>query len=102
LKVSKILAKCRYIENQIKVNISNTVNGLPGMKGFEKRLPRSARRTRKPLQTDWITSRRPTWVKCTYEKCLHEWIYKGAGNWAECPICHNCMKVSAGKRHYGK
>jgi hypothetical protein len=97
------LAKCRYIENQIKVNISNTANCLPVMKGFEKRLPRSARRTRKPLQTDWIKfSRKPTWVKCTYEKCLHEWIYKGAGNWAECPICHNCMKVSAGKRHYGK
>ena len=41
VKVSKILAKCRYIEKQIKVNISNTTNGLPGMKGFEKRLPRS-------------------------------------------------------------
>ena len=62
---------------------------------------RSARRARKPLQEDWIKGPgRGIWLECTYIKCLFQWQYFGTRKWAECPICHTVMKVSAAKRNF--
>ena len=63
--------------------------------------PCSARRARKPLQEDWIKAPgRGIWIKCTYIKCSFRWQYFGTRKWAECPICHTVMKVSAAKRNF--
>jgi hypothetical protein len=63
--------------------------------------PRSARRTRKPLQEPWVKSPGSgIWLRCTYTKCSHEWRYFGRRQWAECPICHTAMKVAVAKRNF--
>jgi hypothetical protein len=74
------------------------VNCLPylGSKGK----PRSARRTRKPLQDNWPKTPVGKWLRCTYRKCGFEWQYFGGRNWAECPVCHSTMKVAIAKRNY--
>ena len=65
-----------------------------------KRLPRSARRTRKPLQENWIRSPgRWTMLKCTYTKCAYEWEYYGRRKWAQCPMCHTVVKVALAKKN---
>jgi len=65
------------------------------------RNPRSARRTRKPLQENWNKGpQRGSWVRCMYEKCSFQWQYFGGRKWAECPICHSVMKVALGKKNY--
>jgi hypothetical protein len=64
-------------------------------------MPRSARRSRKPLQDDWIKGPgRGIWLRCTYGKCSFEWQYFGRHKWAECPICHSVMRVAAAKRNF--
>ena len=66
-----------------------------------KIVPRSARRSRKPLQEDWIKG--PgwgIWVQCTYVKCSFQWQYFGRRKWAECPVCHTVMRVAAAKRNF--
>jgi len=66
-----------------------------------KIMPRSARRSRKPLQDDWTKGPgRGIWLRCTYEKCSFEWQYFGRHKWAECPICHSVMRVAAAKRNF--
>ena len=66
-----------------------------------KNMPRSARRSRKPLQDHWIKGPgRGIWLRCTYEKCSFEWQYFGRHKWAECPICHSVMRVAGAKRNY--
>ena len=65
------------------------------------RLPREARRTRKPKQPNWIKyPNKSFWIQCTYNKCNHCWQYSGGKNWAECPICHTCSKVSTARKSY--
>ena len=66
------------------------------------RLPREARRTRKPKQPNWIKypNKKSYWIQCTYDKCSHCWQYSGGKNWAECPICHTCSKVSTARKYY--
>ena|SRR5919199_1666796 len=64
-------------------------------------IPRSARRARKPLQEDWMKGPgRGIWIKCTYIKCLFQWQYFGRHKWAECPVCHSVLRVSAAKRNF--
>jgi ssDNA-binding Zn-finger/Zn-ribbon topoisomerase 1 len=64
-------------------------------------VPRSARRSRKPLQDDWIKGPgRGVWVTCTYIKCSFQWQYFGRRRWAECPICHSVVRVAAAKRNF--
>jgi hypothetical protein len=64
-------------------------------------VPRSARRVRKPLQEDWIKGPgKGVWLKCIYSKCSFQWQYFGRHRWAECPICHSVIKVSAAKRNF--
>ncbi|MGC2599145.1 MAG: hypothetical protein WA395_13585 [Nitrososphaeraceae archaeon] len=71
------------------------------MKLTYKRAPRSARRTRKPLQDNWPKGGvKGTWIKCTYKRCAFSWKYFGGRRWAECPICHSVMKVAVSKRNY--
>jgi hypothetical protein len=66
-----------------------------------KIMPRSARRSRKPLQDNWIKGPgRGISVKCTYTKCSFEWQYFGQHKWAECPICHSVMRVATAKRNF--
>ncbi len=65
-----------------------------------KRLPRSARRSRKPLQDNWI--RGPgigSMIKCTYMKCSYEWEYFGRRKWAQCPACHSVVRVALAKKN---
>jgi hypothetical protein len=65
-----------------------------------KRLPRSARRSRKPLQENWI--RGPgsgSMIKCTYVKCSYEWKYFGRRKWAQCPACHSVVRVALAKKN---
>ncbi len=65
-----------------------------------KRLPRSARRSRKPLQENWIRGPgRGTTLKCTYVKCSYEWEYFGRRKWAQCPACHSVLKVALAKKN---
>jgi len=65
------------------------------------RLPRTARRTRKPLQENWVKyPKKSFWIQCTYEKCNYRWQYSGGKNWAECPICHSISKVSVARKSY--
>jgi hypothetical protein len=64
-------------------------------------VPRSARRSRKPLQDDWIKGPgRGVWITCTYIKCSFQWQYFGRRRWAECPICHSVVRVAAAKRNF--
>jgi len=66
-----------------------------------KTMPRSARRSRKPLQEDWLKGPgRGIWLRCTYGKCSFEWQYFGRHKWAECPVCHSVMRVVGGKRNF--
>jgi hypothetical protein len=66
-----------------------------------KRLPRSARRTRKPLQDSWIKGPgRGIMLKCTYEKCSHEWEYFGRRKWAQCPACHSVIRIALAKKNH--
>jgi hypothetical protein len=66
-----------------------------------KTMPRSARRSRKPLQEDWLKGPgRGIWLRCTYGKCSFEWQYFGRHKWAECPVCHSVMRVAAAKRNF--
>ena len=63
------------------------------------RLPREARRTRKPLQENWLKGPKKTfWIQCMYQKCNYYWRYSGGKNWAECPICHSISKVSIARK----
>lgn len=63
------------------------------------RLPREARRTRKPLQENWNKHpQKSLWIQCTYQKCNYYWQYAGGKNWAECPICHSISKVSLARK----
>ena len=65
------------------------------------RLPRTARRTRKPLQQNWTKyPNKSFWIQCTYNKCNYYWQYAGGKNWAECPICHSISKVSIAKKSF--
>lgn len=65
-----------------------------------KRLPRSARRTRKPLQENWIRGPgRGAMLRCTYAKCSYEWEYYGRRKWAQCPMCHTVMRVALAKKN---
>ncbi len=65
------------------------------------RLPREARRTRKPKQPNWVKyPKKSFWIQCTYHKCNHCWQYSGGKNWAECPICHSSSKVSVARKSY--
>ena len=64
-------------------------------------VPRSARRSRKPLQDDWIKGPgQGIWLECTYPKCSFQWQYFGRHRWAECPICHSVIKVAVAKRNF--
>lgn len=66
-----------------------------------KHPPRNARRSRKPLQDNWVKGPgKGVWITCTYEKCSHSWQYFGKHQWAECPICHTASKVSIAKKNY--
>ena len=62
--------------------------------------PRSARRTRKPMQDNWAKAPKGRWLKCTYNRCGHEWQYFGGRNWAECPACHCTMKVAVAFKNF--
>jgi hypothetical protein len=65
-----------------------------------KRLPRSARRSRKPLQENWIRGPgRGSMIKCTYMKCSYEWEYFGRRKWAQCPACHSVVRVALAKKN---
>ena len=66
-----------------------------------KTMPRSARRSRKPLQEDWLKGPgRGIWLRCTYGKCSFDWQYFGRHKWAECPVCHSVMRVAVAKRNF--
>ncbi|HJT47634.1 MAG TPA: hypothetical protein VJ729_05580 [Nitrososphaeraceae archaeon] len=66
-----------------------------------KTMPRSARRSRKPLREDWLKGPgRGFLLRCTYGKCSFEWQYFGRRKWAECPVCHSVMRVAAAKRNF--
>jgi hypothetical protein len=66
-----------------------------------KRLPRSARRSRKPLQDNWIKGPgRGRMLKCTYEKCSHDWEYFGRRKWAKCPACHSVIRIAIAKKNF--
>ncbi len=67
---------------------------------ISKRLPRAARRTRKPFGRKINYQKKPRKLKCTYVKCLYEWEYRGNRNWADCPKCHTCIKVAVAIRNY--
>jgi hypothetical protein len=71
---------------------------MPVVKG--NRFPRGARRARKPRQPDWVKVPKGEWLECTYPRCGHQWQYFGGRSWAECPVCHTTIKVSAGRRAY--
>ncbi|HXT84623.1 MAG TPA: hypothetical protein VN704_09905 [Verrucomicrobiae bacterium] len=65
------------------------------------RLPREARRTRKPKQPNWVKyPNKSCWIQCTYYKCGHCWKYSGGKNWAECPVCHTSSKVATAKKSF--
>lgn len=65
-----------------------------------KRLPRSARRTRKPLQENWIRGPgRGAMLRCTYAKCSYEWEYYGRRKWAQCPMCHTVVRVALARKN---
>lgn len=65
-----------------------------------KRLPRSARRVRKPLQANWIKGPgRGAMLRCTYIKCSYEWEYYGRRKWAQCPACHSVVRVASAKKN---
>ncbi len=65
-----------------------------------KRLPRSARRSRKPLQENWTRGPgRGTMLRCTYVKCSYEWEYYGRRKWAKCPACQSVVRVALAKKN---
>lgn len=66
-----------------------------------QRLPRTARRSRKPLQDSKLKGHpRGIWVRCGYSNCSYEWQYFGGRRWAECPVCHSTTKVASARRNY--
>ena len=74
---------------------------IVGLRILDMRLPRAARRIRKPLRADWNkVLKRPILLKCAYESCHNEWAYSGQNTWVQCPSCQNYMKVAVAKRMY--